>query len=473
MILTKIPTTLPAEIRTLLSNSQTCGKDWREHKNIKRLVELHQHTSDPVSAGYIQQYAGVKNDEWEAISKLAVYINLLKPAVRRLVSGVYGGNVTRTVEDLSGFKDTVKKIISPMGNYADDTRNWFESAVLCGTAARVWIQPEEGVFESWLPNPAYTEIICNPINVKDVLAVIEALPKHKIIRYATKDSYGAFHAETGKIIHESYHELNYFPGTVAYGQSRVHYGEVYGGSLVEEAADFSLRVTAVMLNLAVLQRMYSRSQMYVKGGLNNEKPEDAFGLHGVAELSDNGDIGFVSPDAKFRETLDIAKQLTSFCSTVISIPQESFDQSAVQPNESATASRNRNMPLSSLTKFLIEEWRKNEMDFISRGVGVAEKANPTLIEIKDALKLNISMEPASIPESKGEEVAAWIQLHTIGAKTPEDIARHFNPDASDDKIAQIVEQINKKTAPVDQEDALINQAPPKRDAERGIGETPN
>jgi hypothetical protein len=387
--------------------------------------------------------------EWEACKRSAVYVNLVKPAVRRLTSGTYS-KVTRTVEDRSPYKDELDELMGPGNSYSQDSRCWFENAALLDTAPRVWTFDSNNELESWLPNPIYSRITANPRNLKEKTGVFEFNPEGKELRFCTAEGWGILYGK-GKVEFTGAN-LGFLPATIGYGHERTHRGELYGLSLVREAPDYSIRVTQVMLYLAILQKIYSRAQAVMKGQSTMEKPEEAFALHGVLEMPSDGDFFYRSPDAKFKETLDVVRQYIAILAIILSIPQDAFDASAIEPNQSAESAKMRNIPLSSLTAFLIEEWRRNEIDFARRAAALMQyrdtKKRVTMADIRKNVKLNIQMEPASIPESKTEEVASWIQLLQAGGKTPEDFARHFNTTKSEAEIIQMSGTIAERLAAV-------------------------
>lgn len=430
-----VPAGLPKLTTSLLK--QIVKKSPCRSAELKRLQRLHD--GDPGIIHDLTMFPmpdAMSGPEWEACKRSAVYVNLVKPAVRRLTSGTFS-KVTRTVEASSPFKTELDELMGPGSTYSQDSRCWFENAALFGTSARVWTVTN-GELESWLPNPIYTHITANPRNLKDKTGVFEFSPNGKELRFCTAEGWGVLYPK-GRIVFTAA-DLGFLPATIGYGHERTHRGEIDGLSLVREAPDYSIRVTQVMLYLAILQKIYSRAQAVMKGNSTMDKPEEAFGLHGVLQMEGEGDFFYRSPDAKFKETLDVVRQYIAILAIILSIPQDAFDASAIEPNQSAESAKMRNIPLSSLTAFLIEEWRRNEIDFARRGAAILQhiatkRKRVTMSDIRKSVKVNIQMEPASIPESKAEEVSSWIQLWQNGAKTSEDFARHFNTTKSEAEIS--------------------------------------
>src|SRR5688572_9261673 len=76
---------------------------------LKRLQYLHDGPPSIIhDAGLFPPKDAMAGPEWEAYKKLMVYVNLVKPAVRRLVSGTYGGTVQRTVQSDSWYKSELE-----------------------------------------------------------------------------------------------------------------------------------------------------------------------------------------------------------------------------------------------------------------------------------------------------------------------------------------------------------------------------
>jgi hypothetical protein len=441
----KIPAGVPAETTQLLKAA--FERPIIRDEELRKLHELHDGGMRLIkNPKYFPKPEGLTDNQWEKFLRLLVLVNLVKPALRRFVASVYGGAVIRTVEGNGAESERLRDLVSPLGYYPQDTRNWFENAGLFGTGVAAWVYDEDGNLETWLPNPVHTHIIANRGNLRDVLGVFEYSPDGTEMRFMTKEGMGIARSNDSGTWTQT--DWGFLPATVGYGQSCIHRGDIDGLSLVREAADYTVRASDATLNLSILQKIATRSTMVIEGSLESDLA-DAGTPTGFIKIETGGKVYHVAPEAKFKETIDVLNFYIGATCTILSVPRDTFDGTGTSTGDSAEGAKLRAMPHASATKFLIEEWRLNEIDRIRRGAALQRwlenKGVPVkLKELARSLKINVQMEPASIPDSFSQEVAAWVQLLLNGGKRPEDFARHFNPLLPDEVIAKMADDIREK-----------------------------
>jgi len=386
------------------------------------------------------QPADMTEHEYSVLSSYFAYCNLIKPSVNRLVSGVYSGKVTRRIEEDSPYKNEVEEFLSPANGYSADAREWFKSGIHYGTGVMAFVI-EDNEVKTWMPNPIHTEIVCNPRNVKDIWGVFEKVGTE--IRFVDKMGWGLAD-ENGNLIQYQPHGLGVVPAVPCYGESQLMYGKIEGLSLVRSAIQYSAVVSKLMLHCAELVKTYSAPQAVATGEIQNTDPEEAFARNGVMEMKDGGRFSYESPETNFKDLIAlIIEYKVNFCISS-GIPMDALDPSNTPENQSATTSRIRAQTLSTTVNRLIEEQIIAEIKALII-VGalyqfIATQKVVTFKDFKKRFKCSVTINPSN-PESQAEEAQAWMVLKQLGAKTIEDIIRHFNQSASEAEIKRRLEAI--------------------------------
>lgn len=397
--------------------------------------------------------------KWMTEEKYAIlmlyfaYVNLCKPAVNRIVSGVYGGPVNRVIADGSPQKAKVDRFIADETGYGLKCREWFKSAVLYGPGINVFLVDDDQV-KTWQPNPIRTELVASETDVTDLEWVVEAIGEgdKQTFRFASKFGWGTADKD-GEYQTFTPHGLGICPAVVAYGEDERMFGNVDGRGLVNSSVQYSIVVSRLLLNQVALIMNYVRPQAVAKGQILN--PEEAFEADGVAEMEPGSDFLFVTPDTNFNDLSKTIDAYKSYFCISEGVPLDALDPSNIPENQSATSARLRNQPLSVTINRLVEEQKTNEIRALTiigaiyhwlekREAAGAAEADVVTIDFADfASKFNatVSMEPSGNPESYAEEVNAWKVLYDMGAKTPEDVVRHFNPNLSETEVRRRVKDI--------------------------------
>lgn len=409
------------------------------------------------------------------LDKYKVYCNLTAPSVSRIVSGVYGGVVNRTIEKGTPYKTEIEKYISPNKGYGQAVRNWFQNAVLFGTGYLVW-RIHNGKPKPYLPNPIFTEVDTDSFDIEDITELREFSADGNRYWYVNKFEYGVKDKDGNRIGEPVEHGLGIVPVTIARGESLVSYGRVYGLSLVRDSVAYSQIISRLQLNLVELVKTYTRPQAVMIGEADlaadeatggEETIEEAFKPGGVLPLKEGGNYLYASPNAQFEQIIKtIEKYKKDYCLSS-GIPLDALDSSTIDPNQSATAARLRAQPLQTALQRLTEEQKNNEIDAIQKLAAVIQWLDTgeevTFSDIQDKVNVSISMEPAGTPESRTEEVSAWISLYNAGVKTLSDLIRHFNGSLSESEIEKRVQDLERHKSAV---------PAPRAALEKDLGENP-
>lgn len=437
----QIPQGIPRD--TLYMLAEVLQRPVIRDQELVRLKDLHDCPCDlRHNEKYYPKPEIISPAQWEMYLKVWVPVNLIKPAVRRIVASVYGGNVYRRVENAPAI---LNEALSTNGRYGADVRCWFEGATWSGTSVRAWTLNQFGKLETWLPNPITTHLYSSPDNIRNLRGVFEYACDGAVLRFMTDEGQGVLYkGRPGKWMTTDW---GFLPATVGYGQDRRHLGDIYGLSLVREAADYTLRATDATLNLGILQKAQTKALLVVA----DDNPEEdtvaeAFAGTGFIKTSKDGKVYYVSPDGKFKEILDVLNHYMSMVSMILSIPRDTLDAMGGESNASAEGARLRAIPLTSMTRFLIEEWRSNEIDSALRGAALVrwtENGNSpvNMADVAKEVPVDIQIESASIPEGRAEEISADIQLMLNGIKSPYDTVKKHNSTKPEPAVEKQVEWI--------------------------------
>ena len=441
-----IPPFTMAQLRAVLDRPIVRDTELRDlqllHDGDPRIIHNERYFPKPNSMG---------KDEWEAVKRLLLYVNLVKPALRRFVSGVYGGSVTRAVTKDSAYSAELLEAVDAGTTYAQDARCHFENAGLFGTGVKAWVTNDDGELDSWLPNPVYTHLTVNPRNIRETWGVFEYIAAGKELLFMTREGMGVLRA--GQPAQWQSYDWGFLPATVGYGQDRRHRGEPYGISLVREAPGFSQRVSDATMNLALLQKLYTRCLLVIMGNPDEESVKEALALHGILQIpagvtGERGDAKYVNPEAKFHETIAVITHDVGLACTSMGLPRDAFDSQIAPNGDSAESAKLRAVPLTSQIAFLIEEWRQVEIDSLQRRAGMlqyAETGQPvTLGQLRKRVQVDVQIAPSSLPDkSYVESVAGDLNLLQWGIVSPADMAIKYNKGKTQQQLDALATAIQK------------------------------
>ena len=375
--------------------------------------------------------------EYSILMRYFTYLNLVRSSVDRLVGGVYS-KVTRQIEEGSPYKDEVDEFLSPANGYSLTCKEWFKSAVLFGTGILAFrIRNNEVV--PWLPNPINTEIISSPYDVEDVELIIEKVGSNEEVQYRWVDKNGwGVSDNSGNIVAYHPHGLGIVPAVMAYGESQLQFGKVKGRSLVHAGVQYSCVITRLLLNMTELIKTYSDPKGVASGAVMNQDKNEVFEKGAVIEMESGGSFTWATPDTNFKDLKDtISQYKVDYCISA-GIPIDALDPSAMPENLSATGAALRFGGLSVTIGRLTDEQKIAEIKALTI-VGALYQFIKTLKPVtfwdfKKRFRANVTMQKSNVAVSFQEEVTAWQQLESMGAKTREDLIRHFGEDYSEKEI---------------------------------------
>lgn len=436
----------------------------------ERLRKYYRGNTDELLPEIFPKPATTTKGEYDELCGYFVYVNLLKPSIARLVSGVYGNPVSRIIEAGSPYKDKVDAFLAPSRGYSIKVRDAFRNAVHYGDGIIIFTI-KDGEVVPYCPNPIRTKIFTDPADVHDVVAIIEECgdskdgrqftsvgPTH--YRFVTKSSYGVMDAR-GEIIDTFEHGIGVVPAVIFYGEDQRAYGEAHGDSLVSSGAKYSSVVSRLLLNMVELVLTFTDPKGVLKGVVTN--PDEAMDKGAIMALDQAGSFNYESPDTNFRDLSDtITAYLTYYCISE-GIPLDALNPSSVPENQSATSARLRNQPLSVTINRLIEEQVAREAHALAIVAALYQfldtKVDVTFPDVVSKFRASIMIQASGNPESQAEEAQSWQVLLSMGAKELSDAIRHFNPTASEGDIAR------RLNTAIEARDALLKLQPDKSQAE--------
>ena len=388
-------------------------------------------------------------EEYANNKKALKYVNLNQIIVRTWQAILCGDNVIRNIIS-SPYKDIVENCIKDF-NYIDIQSAWVESAMVSGTQVVVPIYNQEDKdFSFWLPNPSCTEIITNPTNVYDVLAVIEKT--EHFVQFISKFGEGIiFEDGTGEINERNY---SYLPVAIGYGKSQLHTKRcIYGRSMISEAVDSSIKHTNAAFNVSILGKQQTRDILKIIGPLEKLSMYDDMELglstSGLLVLPEGfDDVGFMSPNPKINESISILNMESSLFAKTSGLPLDIIAPEMVQ-NASAESARIRSLPLMHMAKQVVPRWLDYEKKLILAMIYLIEyfesnESYITLSSIKQRSDIELENTYNILPSSPNERTANNIALVAAGIKPIEDAIREEKPNITDEELAEMLVAYDEK-----------------------------
>ena len=381
--------------------------------------------------------------EYITLMRYFSFVNLVKPSVNRLVSGVYS-KVSRQVEVGSPYKEQVDDFLLPANGYALKCREWFKAGVLFGTGVLSFTIRNNEVLP-WLPNPINTEIICNPFDASDIEAIVEKIGSDENEQYRIVDkNFWSIADKHGNIISAMPHGLGIVPAVLCYGESQLQFGSVRGKSLVESGVQFSAVLSRLLLNMVELVKTFSDPKLSVSGPILNQNKSEVMERGAVVELEQGGSLTWASPQTNFQDLSDTIDGYMKKYAISAGIPLDALDPTVIPDNTSATGAALRFGGLSDTVKRLTEEQKIAEIQALTIVGALYQFINTqqpvTFSDFKRRFRAAVTLVPSNVAGTLTEEVTAWQQLVAMKAKTHEDLIRHFNPEISEQEIQRRLQE---------------------------------
>lgn len=413
--------------------------------------------------------------EWADLKRrLLVLVNVLKVAVKRLRSAVYGGCVSRVPAKQHKYRKQMISLLSR--RYPHLMRCWYESKILFGMAPAVSLLKrnkfdlQKRYQRLWLPFPPNTTCIQDPNDAWEYAGIGEFLNidaetwKGDRLKFVTRDACGCIKLGRETVLigpdedasqYESWvqqTDFGFLPGVVGHGDERRHWGRSSGISLVRDVIKATIRSTDTLLKATTLMKLQTNAILYFTAANEGMKEAElqAALKDGILPLKDEGGkVDYATPKSNISDVIELLDRIIEIVSVQTGVPIEDLNAS-FKGDFSADASRRRAMPLTSLAEEQVE-------------ISIADEEDLALIESAlflwsdeeqpvdlDALReeedyhTEIDMEPTVIGTTFAERVSTSMQLNNAGVWSDEKLARLFNERAPEPEIETRTAEIAKR-----------------------------
>lgn len=421
-------------------------------RSLIRIRDQYHGGATAVGPSYFPIPTGCDVKDWEEFRTLLTHVNFVRPATRTWVASVYGGQVSRKLVD-NPHQDIMAAFIAGI-EYDRAVRGWIENAINYGTAVAVPVLAynggpgntgldKEAELSIWLPNPIHTYIYTNPANVNDIEAVVEV--KSDRVMFITKNGSGWATKDSSSYAAAEYDRV---PCVIARGKDCTHMGEVYGESLVGDAAEWSIRATHLAMNISILQKLQTRATFVI---YTDEEDPVLNGDHGPSkflQMAKDARAEFMTPQPHIQECLSIMKSFIGLLSVASSIPADVLDSTLAESTTSAEAARIRAIPMLQQSGNMLSYWRHLEKQLVLTSTGVLEMAatrSPVNIRsLAHRVKTDVMLKPDVIPANANEKATTVIALHAAGLISDEDAIREVNQGKPDEQVQAMVTALEER-----------------------------
>ena len=440
-------------------------------KELQKIRDHFEGGDAAISQTYFPKPPRMNDALWAENRRLLTHVNLVRPIARCWTGSVYSGTTVRKVVE-NPHADIVRAWVASEA-YRQAVVDWNENAIVYGTSVAVprWDE-EEGEIRTWLPDPVYTWLVCDALDVRKVVAVIERKPGR--VQAVTLSGDWVVTPDYGEYVPRDY---GWLPVAVGYGIDRRSRGERYGLSRVRDAVDWSIRETAFAFNVSLMQKQQTRSLLKRIGNielldqLQTNMPGAGNADGSVMDLPEGFEADFITPEPKIAESIEVMKAFMALCATANSVPQDVLDATLTQSTESAEAARIRAIPLLQQSAQLVPVWRENERSLVLAGTGIVEyfasAENPVKAsDLKGRTHTEILLTVNIIPVSPNEITQDLIARLVNGLTTPEDVVRELHPLKSDEDLEAMAADVRARLDKVGE--AAAEEEKFKRDIARAL-----
>jgi hypothetical protein len=399
---------------------------------------------------------GLNVEQQEAFRRVLrrSHVNLVEPALDRLVNSIHAGRIRRRSE-VGGLAAWLR-----MSEHKSAMARLCENAFGYGTGFLV-PSLNEGRVTYWLPDPLRSVLATNPADVSEVLGVIEGQDYGchggYRVRWVTGESYGVVwdDGRGDKGVEEEAHGLGFVPIVLAYGRDCRHQGEKYGRSLVGGVADASIRITNNSVNLELLRDRQTQALLVLQGQplRTSQDDQESQGKY-VQFPQDGGDARYETPESRLEQVIELSKRFSADAAVSSGLPLDTFLPELVAGSDaSATAARIRAFPLQQRMSRLISDWEQVE---VAAGVVVGAVGGVDVFGVDfgglgfwqaaEVAGVSVSV-VASLPEADAETLSNWQQRTANFFAPVEDAIEYYSPDVSEGVRADLVEAWKLKNDP--------------------------
>jgi hypothetical protein len=386
---------------------------------------------------------GLSEDQRQYIRRILArsHVNLVEPALDRLVNSIHSGRIRREVSD--GFP-AVKKAVTAR-RHASAMARLCENAFAYGTGYLAPMINARGRLWYWLPDPLRTVLLVDRSDIYTVLGIAELVPDAKggnsHVRFLTADHQGmVFNDDREPSISET--TLGFAPLVVAYGRDRRHEGDKYGKSLLVGVADASIRVTNNEVNLELLRDRQTQALLVVTGEPARTSVDDQAAKNKYLQFpKDGGDAHYETPESRIEAVIELTKRFAEDAAISSGLPLDTFLPSLIAGSDaSATAARIRAFPLEQRMARLVMDWEGVEEETVSMVAAVllSDVKGMDVEAVQDMVGARVSI-IASLPEAAAETLAGWQQKLVNFLAPVEEAIEYYNPGIDDETKAGLAE----------------------------------
>lgn len=409
--------------------------------------------------------------EWADVkNRLMVLVNLLKVAVKRLRSAVYGGYISRTPSKDHPYRKELMALMSR--RYPNMMRCWYESKILFGFAVAAGLLKRKNnrpYQRLWLPFTPDTHCIQDKSDAWEYCGIGEFgninsdTKTGNKLKFITRDACGVIVKGREPVIidknddsskFESYIQVSDFgflPAVVGQGDERRHWGRASGLSLVRDVIKATIRGTDTLLKATSLMKLQTNAILWYTTTTQAMTAAElgAALKEGILPLKEDGKVGYATPSSNISDVIALLDRIIEIVSIQTGIPIEDLNAS-FSGDFSAEASKRRAMPLTSLAEEQVEISIDDEEDLALILGALYEwsegEAPVDLEEMREREEFHteIDMEPTVIGTTDSEVVSNAIQLNSIGAWSDEKLARRFNKRATEREILARTAEIRRR-----------------------------
>jgi hypothetical protein len=456
--LTRLPSTVPAEVAGVfalagneLGLTDLDGASRRD--DLQKVRDQLLGGELATSERYHPNQAGLSVDRQRRFRETLrrSHVNLVEPALDRLVNSIHSGRIRRRVKLPHGELQAAIKGRA----HAEAMAKLCENAYAYGTGYLVplWV---DGALKYWLMDPVHTVMVVNAVDIAEVLGLIEVkrdrLGQRVSFRYVTKKHRGFVIYEEARAgvaarVHEGNeeHGCGFVPAVVARGRDRTHQGEKYGRSLVLGVAEATVRVTNNEVNLELLRDKQTQALLVVLGEPNRTSVDDEDSDQKYIQFPrDGGSAEYKTPDSRLAEVIRVTERFCEDAAIASGLPLDTFLPSLIAgADASATAARIRAFPLQQKMSRLVNAWEAVEelaIAVVGAVMAAGDEAGRELLGSLEAwvryVGPLVSIRP-SLPEADSETLANW-QQKTANFMAPiEDAIEYYGQDLDEETRAAL------------------------------------
>lgn len=445
----EVPTSLPRGLRDFLNKVRNLPTI--RDTNLSTL-EIEYFGEEPT---IIERYRPDNIDDsfWNITKSLMLHMNTTRIAIRSL-EGVYSGGQTRRVEGTGDYVEALNAYANS-SIYREAVPIHFTNAVLFGTSAATptW-DDETDQMETVLHDPVRTRLYARPSSVKSLLALVEHDRHGRFVRFVTREGSGEIYApDLGEEPRVALYNpgLPYLLSSVAYGEDRRAYGNVYGASLVRQTVGYNRILTNCYYFLGLLIKWQAKAMLVImageKGGADAMPKKIATVAGSPTMLLDKDSVAkFLSPDAKFHEVLEVIDSYLQFLAVSLGIPKTVFQP---QDNMSAESAKLEGAPLVAQMRKLANQFEEYEKDLLLRHAAflhVRAGEMKTIAELRREYDFVVRLKPWNYSDDIYRNSAAMIALVNAGIMRLRDAIKEANPEIPDEEVEQLIAEQQERVA---------------------------